>query len=158
MLGCDIDVLRTFIGGWSDDFGRAGHLVRPAALAMIGAYLASGHDVVLPQMLVDPREVARFEACAVDAGADFVEVFLMDDLDSAVARFGRRGEGEPADPWHRQVREIVDAEGGDRELERCHAGLVRLLAERPSAVVVPSVEGQPDATYAALLDTLTRLR
>ena len=61
MLNCDIDVLRTMIGGWSEDFAGAGTLIRPAALAMIEAYLRSGHDVVLPQMLINPVELARFE-------------------------------------------------------------------------------------------------
>ena len=78
VLNCDIDVLRTLIGGWESDFGEAGALIRPAALAMIEAYLANGHDVVLPQMLIDPTELARFEACAIRVGAQFVERVLMD--------------------------------------------------------------------------------
>jgi hypothetical protein len=71
VLNCDIDVLRTFIGGWEDDFGGAGALIRPAALAMIAAYLANGRDVVLPQMLIDLTELARFESCATGVGALF---------------------------------------------------------------------------------------
>ena len=126
VLNCDIDVLRTFIGGWEDDFAGAGALIRPAALAMIGAYLASGEDVVLPQMLIDPLQVDLFSACATDVGAEFVERFLMDSAASSVARFARRGAGSP-DPWHDQVRTIVEANGGEVELRRCHAGLSRLL-------------------------------
>ncbi|MDF1603911.1 AAA family ATPase [Nocardioides sp. YIM 152315] len=154
VLNCDIDVLRTLIGGWSDDFGNAGALIRPAALAMIEAYLASGHDVVLPQMLANPAELARFEACADRAGADFVERFLMDDLDRAVARFDRRGDAEPNDVWHAQVRAIVAAQGGSDALVHWHAALARLLEQRPSAVVVPSVEGDVDDTYRRLVASL----
>ncbi|UUZ58150.1 ATP-binding protein [Nocardioides sp. B-3] len=101
VLNCDIDVLRTLIGGWDRDFAGAGALIRPAALAMIGAYLASGEDVVLPQMLVRPSQVALFSGCATDVGAEFVERFLMDSAASSVARFTRRGTGS-ADPWHDQ--------------------------------------------------------
>ena len=93
---------------------------------MIGAYLADGHDVVLPQLLLDPLEVARFSGCATDAGAEFVERFLMDTPASSVARFSRRGAGETADPWHDQVRRIVAANGGEAALGRCHAALKRL--------------------------------
>nr|WP_246415993.1 AAA family ATPase [Nocardioides luti] len=156
VLACDIDVLRTFIGGWENDFAGAGGLVRPAALAMITAYLAGGHDVVLPQMLVDPGEVARFEAAATSAGAEYVERFLVDSPDGAIARFHRRGdEAEAQDPWHAQIRAIVAAEGGDDRLAACHAGLERLRAERPGAVAITSTEGDVDATYAALLASLT---
>jgi adenylate kinase family enzyme len=31
VLNCDIDVLRTLIGGWDADFQQAGALIRPAA-------------------------------------------------------------------------------------------------------------------------------
>ena len=154
VLNCDIDVLRTFIGGWEGDFAGAGALIRPAALAMIGAYLAEGHDVVLPQMLVDPSQVALFSDSATDVGSQFVERFSMDSAATSVARFARRGAEEAADPWHDQVRTIVEANGGESELRRCHAGLERLLLERPSAVVIESVEGAADQTYESLCASL----
>ncbi len=154
VLVCDIDVLRTLVGGWEGRFAETGALIRPAALAMITAYLSGGHDVVLPQMLVRPEELARFEGSAHTAGADFVERFVMDGEDASVARFHRRGDGDESDPWHDQVRSIVAADGGDESLRRQHAALERLLRERPAAVVVPSNEGRLDATYAALLASL----
>lgn len=154
VLNCDIDLLRTFIGGWETSFAEAGALIRPAALAMISAYLAEGHDVVLPQMLVNPTELARFEACATQAGASFVERVLMDDEPAAVARFHHRGASDPDDPWHAQVRDIVAAGGGDEMLTRYHRALTALVAERPDAQVITSVEGAADQTYQALLDSL----
>lgn len=151
VLNCDVDVLRTLIGGWREDFNRAGTLIRPAALAMIGAYLASGHDVVFPQMLVDPDELATFEAAAAEAGADFVEVMLMDTEVASVERFHRR---TGADPWHDHVRAIVTELGGDELLLRTHQGLVALAAERPTITVVPSLAGEEDRTYDAVLAAL----
>ena len=155
VLNCDIDVLRTFIGGWESDFGKAGGLIRPAALSMIQAYLASGHDVVLPQMLTDPNEVGRFESCALDVGAQFVERVLMDTATSSVARFHRRGATDPDDLWHDQVRAIVAANGGDAELTRCHAALERLVVERPDAVVIESAADDVKGTYTAGVASLT---
>lgn len=155
VLNCDVDVLRTLIGGWDSDFGRAGALIRPAALAMIEAYLANGHDVVLPQMLIDPAELARFEACAAGVGAQYVERVLMDSEAAAVARFHRRGESDAGDPWHDQVRAIVAASGGDEVLTRCYAALERLSSQRPGAVVIVSVEGAVDETYASLVSSLS---
>lgn len=154
VLNCDVDVLRTQIGGWAQDFDTAGALIRPAALAMIEAYLRNGHDVVLPQMLVRPTELARFHACAEQAGAELVERFLMDGREAAVARFGRRGESSPEDPWHDQVRAIVASQGGDDALARWHGSLVDLIGQRPDAEVVLSVEGDVDATYQRLVASL----
>ena len=154
VLNCDVDVLRTLIGGWEDDFAGAGALVRPAALAMIEAYLAGGHDVVLPQLLVSPAELARFEAAATATGAQLVERFLRDTAEATVARFARRGVGEAPDPWHDRVRSIVAAEGGDAVLVGYHAALERLAGERPGAVIVHSTEGAVDETYRALLASL----
>lgn len=154
VLNCDIDVLRTLIGGWDEDFALAGALIRPAALAMMHAYLESGHDVVLPQLIANPAELRRIEECARDAGARFVERFLMDDVEQVTARFNRRGNDEPADPWHSQVRAIVAAEGGDEVLVGYHRALRDLIAMRPSAVVVESREGAVEEAYQGLISSL----
>lgn len=149
-LVCDVDVLRTLIGGWREDFGGAGALIRPAAIAMIEAYLANGHDVIFPQLLVDDDELDRFEACAERAGAEFVERFLMDDADAAVERFARRGDGEPRDPWHDTVRTIVARKGGEDLLRDYHAALERLVSSRPGAHTIRSVEGDSEETFRLL--------
>jgi len=151
VLNCDVDVLRTLIGGWRTDFNRAGALIRPAALAMIGTHLAGGHDVVFPQMLADPGEVAKFEASATGVGAQFVEIMLMDGLSASLDRFHRR-RGD--DPWHDHVRAIVADLGGDDLLRRTHEALQVLVAQRSAIVVVDSSEGAEDQTYQAFLDAL----
>ena len=92
-LRCDIDVLRTMIGGWEDDYGRAGGLVRPAALGLITAYLRESGDVVLPQLIARATELAKFERAASDAGAGFVHVLLLagpGDVSRAVRGAGHR--------------------------------------------------------------------
>ena len=155
VLDCDVDVLRTLVGGWRESFGEAGALIRPAALALITTYLGSGRDVVLPQMLVRLGEVRRFEAAAAAAGAGFVELMLTDDRERAVSRFHRR-EGPGTAEWDEQVRAVVAAGGGDEMLRRCYDGLTEVLAHRPDAVVVSSVEGAVDETYQAVVRAVTR--
>lgn len=152
---CDIDVLRTFIGGWREDFAQAGALVRPAARALVTAYLRHSGDVVLPQLLADPAELATVEAAVGRVGARWVEVVLVDAADDAVARFGRRGAAD--EPWHEEVRDIVRAQGGDRLLDGYVAQLDALVRARPDAVVVTSTEGDPDATYAAVVEAVARV-
>lgn len=154
VLNCDIDVLRTLIGGWSNDFLKAGSLIRPAALGMIEGYLASGQDVVLPQLLIDPAEISLFEACAVRTNAQFIERLLMEDRERSVARFNRRGEADPDNPWHSQVQAIVAAQGGDDALRTWHSALRALPDQRPDAMVIQSSEGAVEDTYQRLLASL----
>ena len=149
-LTCDVDLLRTMISGWADDFIGAGALIRSAALALITAYLEGGQDVVLPQLLMRVSELERFEAAAHRAGADFTTVMLLDDEASAVARFHRRGSDD-ADPWHDQVRRIVADQGGDEQLVRSYRALQDVLDQRPDAVEVRSLDGDVEGTYGLLL-------
>ncbi|MCY7395854.1 MAG: ATP-binding protein [Nocardioides sp.] len=150
VLSCDIDVLRSLVGGV--DLLAAGELIRPAALAMITAYLESGHDVVLPRLLTRLEELERFERAARIAGAAFVESLLMDTEKASIERFHRRG-GPDADPgsWPARVRAQVAAEGGDDLLADCHRRLLMLLAARPATVLVDSVAGDLDGTYRVLV-------
>ena len=151
-LNCDIDVLRMMIGDWQDQPAAMG-VSRTTALALITAHLAEGHDVVLPQLVARADQLDRFVAAAETAGADFVEVVLLDssgDPDAAVARFHRRGD----DGWHRQVRDLMAAQGGDAVLRERYAALLEVVRDRPDAVVVSSVEGNPEDTYRRLVEAV----
>ena len=158
VLVCDIDLLRTLVGGWESRFGETGALIRPAALAMITAYLSGGHDVVLPQMLVRPEELARFEAAARTAGARLRRALRDGHARTPRSRGSTAGAARShrcgARPWHDQVRAIVAADGGDESLRAYHAGLVRFIASDRARSSSTSVEGRLDATYAALLASL----
>lgn len=147
VLDADIDLLRMLVGGWQDDFVTTGEIVRPAAMAFVGAHLASGRDVVLPQMVARSSEVERLRSVATAAGATYTQVMLVDDRDAAIARFHRR-TGEDALVAH--VRDVVARDGGDRFLAMLHDGLMT-LSRRDGVVVVRSDEGDLDGTYARLL-------
>lgn len=146
VLICEIDLLRTMVARWEDDPLVAGEHIRSAAVALIGAYLADGNDVVLPQLMANPVQVARFAATAEAAGATYHRLLLTAPIDEVVRRFRGRGDDHP---WARQVREIVDADGGDAALARW----ADLLADS-GAQTLPSTT--LDETYAALLVALAR--
>ncbi|HVQ88783.1 MAG TPA: AAA family ATPase [Actinomycetes bacterium] len=156
VLNLDIDMLRTLIGGWQRDFEHAGELIRPAALAMIAGYLPTGNDVVLPSLLVRLDELQRFESAAVEVGAEFQEIFLMDSKARCLSRFHMRGvNGQDADPWHNQVRALVESQGGDDVLAQYYDDLVALIAKREKAIVIETTVGCIDQTYSAVLNALT---
>ncbi len=149
-LVCDIDLLRTWVGGWRSSFVEVGAAIRPAAQALIGAYLSSG-DVVLPQLIANEVELDSFASVATSAGASFAHVVLRDSAGSPGQRFRRR-TGD--DPWHAEVQQLVAEAGGDAVLDDYARRLDALVAARPSTLVVDSVEGDEDGTYAALVAAL----
>jgi len=149
VLNLDIDQLRGLIGGWRERFAETGEIVRPVALSMASAHLRGGRDVVMPQFLARLSEIARFEGVAQDSGAVFCEIVLMDTKQRSLERFNRRGENSEL-PWHRQVQEIVEHNGGQVFLADMHDQLTAVLAARRDATVVISVAGAIQQTYKAL--------
>jgi predicted kinase len=149
-LVCDIDLLRTWIGGWHTSFSAAGHAIRPAAQGLIRGYLPSG-DVVLPQLIANPTELDAFADVALAVGSTFTHVVLRDPAGRVGERFRRRSGN---DPWHTQVQRLVEDAGGDAVLDDHARRLDALVASRPSTIVVESVEGDEDGTYAALAAAL----
>ena len=152
-LRCDIDVLRTMIGGWEDAYERAGGLIRPAALGLIAAYLRGSGDVVLPQLIARATELAKFEGAARDAGAGFVHVLLLAGPETCHGRFEARGTDEP---HLRAAKQTVDEAGGAEVVAGYRQALVELAAGRPETVQVDA-SGPADETYAAVLAAIEDL-
>ena len=142
----DIDALRTWVSGWRDDFAATGAAVRPAALAMLSAYVAGGGSVVLPQLIANESELARFEAAAHDAGGRFVEVFLeSEDLED---RFAARERDEP---WLEAVHQAGRSSAPADHLSSYAERLAALSQARPDAVRLPTRTGDVEGSYAALV-------
>ncbi|NYD42555.1 AAA family ATPase [Nocardioides panaciterrulae] len=150
VLNCDVDRLRGLVGGWREDFGGTGAIIRPVAQAMIRAHLAGGHDVVLPQLLADEVERARFRAVALESGHAYVHLLLQAPPGAARARFYRR---PPGDPLHAVVRAVVDGEGGGDTIDDLDVRLAGTAASARGAIRIDAGAGIED-TYAAVLGAL----
>ena len=146
VLICDIDRLRTMVAGWQDDFAGTGRLVRAAARAFLTAYLAEGGDVVVPQLVGNVRELDGFAEAAASAGASFVHVLLDVPVAEVTSRFAGRTEGE----WLPQVRRLVAETAVTTPCSRGTTDCPRCAGSARSSLVVPSVSGDVEATYAAL--------
>jgi predicted kinase len=147
-LCLDIDVLRTMVGGWADDYARTGALVRPAALGLLTAFLRESGDVVLPQLIARETELAKFERAALDAGAGFVHVLLEVEPATALARFDGRADA----PHTGAVRDLVAADGGPGSVVTAYvAALQNLPADHRL-----DASGDIETTYAALVAMLDR--
>lgn len=147
VLNLDADQLISLIGGWQDDFWGTLKATRSLAISMAETHLRSGHDVVMPQLIVRVPEVERFEKVAEQAGAEYREIALMASKRQAFDRFTSRAFGHPID-------EIIAGSGGPTLLEQMYDRLTAFLRDRPDCVVVPTDERDAAQTYDATLDAL----
>jgi predicted kinase len=153
VLNVDIDHVRELVGGWREDFCEAGALARPVALAMAEVHLRGGRDVVLPQFLGNLPEIERFASVAQRAGAEFIEVVLIDDKESALTRFAQRSDDD-TDGRFNHIRDLVHASGGDEYLSSLYDRLVEVVARRDNARMVRTTWGDVDSCYAAVCSVL----
>lgn len=140
-LVLDVDVVRALISG---DPGRAAEPARRLALDMARSHLRAGEDVVAPQLVARPDQVARFAQAAVDGGARFVHAILRAEpatlarrvaVDGAAGLAAHRADLDDAvrDSYAAGLREVarspdvveVDADAAD--VPGLAARLVRLL-------------------------------
>ena len=147
----DVDVLRTWVSGWREDFAATGAMVRPMAIAMLTAFVAQGRDVVLPQLLAQPTELARFRDATEGAGATWVEVLV--EADDVAARFAERQVDQP----HLEAVHRLVADAPPDHLEQ-YADRLRALAEAtPDAIRLATKDGEIETAYNALAVAVGRL-
>ena len=112
---------------------------------MLSAYVAQGRDVVLPQLIANESELARFEAAARDAGGRFVEVFL--EAEDLAERFAARRARPALARGGARARRA----GAGRPPEQYADRLAALSQARPDAVRLPTRTGDVEGAYAALV-------
>jgi len=141
----DVDVLRTWVSGWRDDFAATGAAVRPVAIAMLATHVEQGHGVVLPQLLADASELDRFRHAAEAAGGRWVEV-LVEAADPG-SRFSAREINQPhLEAVHRMV---ADAEPS--QLASYAERLASLTDQVDGLIRLPTTDGDVDGAYSALV-------
>lgn len=137
-LNLDLDQLWPMLGRWQDDPRATGLAARRLALAMAGAQLAAGRDVIVPQFLGRPEFVDQLADLAGEHRARFVHVVLAIDRAQMHDRFDDRRDHLGA--------ELIRLLGGEAELDRMYDRLQALVAIRPEVVRL-----DPADPYSALL-------
>ena len=154
-LALDIATVRGMLGCWLDRPIEAGQLARVLAVEMARAHLRTGRDVVVPQFLVRIEFVQTLAKLCDDISAEFVEVVLLSSPDEAVARFVRRTATSSA-VHHRDAAALVERDGGtDVYIRRMCRQLREVVDARPASRVLRTIEGNPEAAYATLLQQLS---
>jgi predicted ABC-type ATPase len=136
VLNLDIDRVAAMIGGWGDRFSESFDAARLLAAAMAQVHLASGHDVILPQMMthVNAWELADFESAAAAADAEYVQILLTANVESAVDRCMERAK--EGDPDRDVVSRVINENGGPDFVRMLHAQVTQFSADRPPHAVI----------------------
>ena len=113
VLNLDIDRVAAMIGGSGDSFSDSFEAGRLLAAAMAQVYLASGHDVIMPQMmtLVNARELADFEAAAAAAKAEYLQILLTANVEPSVERCMERAKAGDSTGCRQQGHRRREAAG-----------------------------------------------
>lgn len=154
-LALDIDALRSMFGRTTDRDVKVA--ARHLAIELARVHLASGHDVVVPQLAGDLGFIERLDGVASDTGAAFHEVVLVDDVDAIEARFlARRTELAVSGRSHPEL-EIPPYRVRSTIAETLEY-LAALVEHRPRTITVAVVPGDVDATCIAIAAALSRVR
>jgi predicted ABC-type ATPase len=137
VLNLDIDRVAAMIGGRSDrpsDAFEAGTLL---AAAMARTHLASGYDVIMPQMMtnVNAWEFAGFESAAAAANADYCQILLIADVGAAVDRCMERAQASDSGQ-DAVVSRVIEENGGRDFVRKLHAQVSQFTAERQPYSVI----------------------
>jgi predicted kinase len=132
---------------------RGGFAGRAVALAAARTHLVAGHDVVIPQFVARAQFIQQIEQLAGDVGAEFHEIVLLDSKDEVLRRFAERSR-VAGDPAHVQAQQMLQRHGGAAALSAMYDRLVDLIATRPAAKVIRSVDGAEELTYQRILAQL----
>lgn len=150
-LNLDIDRVVALIGGWEDNFAGTLAPARRIATAMAETHLASGNDVVMPQLVTSLEEIQRFEAAAARAGGGYREIALLVDPLEQIRRFRAKSNRSHLE---RHIQRSVYSNGGDALLARIHRHFSEYLAKRPDAYHVCTDGLDPVASYDLLSSAL----
>ncbi|HKR81834.1 MAG TPA: AAA family ATPase [Candidatus Saccharimonadales bacterium] len=148
-LGISGDNIIVMLGQWLQHEPEAWNMVFEFTKALTATHLKTGHDVVLPYLLVHPGHVEAFEALAQQHNAQFYEVLLYADREDAIQRALQRGTwGEPGSP---------PLTAADRPiLEEKYDTMMQIVSARPQTIKIPATKGAVEETYAQFLAAISR--
>lgn len=147
MVHLDVDELRSRRPNWESDRHAAGVEARRLMHQLVRQHLAGGTSVVVSQLFGYDADLDRLaEAARSTGGIRHVEIVLMAEFDDAFARFVERG-GDAA-----------TALGTDDEMRLGFTELYERVMSGPAcrtdAVLVETVPGDTDASFANLLSAI----
>lgn len=148
-LAVNGDDIIVMLGQWLRHEDEARKMVYDFTCDMVRRHLRAGHDVVLPYLVNKPSHATAFAQLAEECGATFIEILLTADRTESVERMFERGT------WGEQGTEPL-ADSDRPIVEALYDAVHDSIGDRPEAVVIQSVRGDIDGTYAEFLKHVTK--
>lgn len=149
-LNLDIDRIWFMMGQWQASRPRSSEQKMKLAYAMADLHLKDGFDVIVAQDLDSLNQHEEFEAIAHQNNAEFYEILLTTPFKNLLDRFIARGKASGyATGW--RPGGIMDTEGREAKLKQMQVHTLTITKQRLSTIVIESLEGQPEHTYAEIL-------
>lgn len=147
-LALEVDAIKHALGRWDADPSASGLHARRLSLALAGAQLRSGFDVVIGQYLAKTPFIEELEHLSGECRARFHEFVLDLDAASLAARLAGRALN-PDRPEHQINNRLV----GPADAAQLVRSLQSLRESRPGAVWVDA-RGSVAATVGVLRSRL----
>lgn len=146
-LSINGDALIVMLGQWLNHEAEARRMAHNFTYGLADLHLGSGHDVILPYLLLTADHARRFEALARKHNAQFYEILLTTSKEDAVQRLLHRGTwGEASSPAISPADRPI--------IEDLYDRMTAAVAERPRTTAITSVAGAVDDTYRQFLDAI----
>lgn len=146
-MAIEADDLVDNIGDWTSHRDEVRQLAFELTKAILQAYLPSGHDVILPYLVIRAEEAQEFESIARNCNAEYYEIILHNERADAIARLLKRGK------WGQATSPPLTDEDVPH-IEELFTKMETALEKRPNTIKI-NLEGQDsDTTYSQLLHQL----
>ncbi|MCA9324671.1 AAA family ATPase [Candidatus Saccharibacteria bacterium] len=152
-LNLDVDVLWKMMGQWRQSRPESTVQKLKYAYVIADLHLADGYDVIVPDLIQAVEQTEAFERIAAGHQAIFREIVLLSTPEDAIERCKNRARRQGYAEGFRPGG-ILDTGGREAKLYRMYDNMMAAIALRENTVIIPSIEGDIDGTYARLIEVI----
>ena len=138
------DELIVNIGDWLDHEDEARDFVFALTKEMLRTALSLGHDVIVPYLVTNAKEVAELEQIAKRSDSQFYEFYLATHEEHAIQRLLSRGTWGEAGLLPLTMNDTP-------RITELYDHMKNALQYRPNQIHLKIKEGSPVETYQELL-------
>lgn len=149
-LNLDVDILWHMMGRWQEQLEQSQELKYRHAYALADAHLRNGYNVVVADLLETTERHEQFEFIANGHNAEFREVVLISDKDTAIERCKERARRMGYADGFRPGG-VLDTHGREAKLAEMYENVLTTLGQRKNSILITPKVGDIETTYRQFL-------